>query len=511
MIDATPLLRLYARRRGAVLARQDPAAAQERELLRLVGRAKDTRFGRAHDFGRIRSIADFRARVPLRRYEDFWTEWWQPAFPRLDGVTWPGTIPYFAATSGTTTGKTKYIPVSREMMASNKWAAFDLLSFHVLNRPGSRLLGGRNFMLGGSTDLVELAPGIYSGDLSGIAANEVPRWAQPFYFPPKDLALIADWERKVETVGRLSLVQDIRCIGGTASWLLLFFDRLAAMRGDPEPRAARLYPNLELVVHGGVDFAPYRPQFGRLLEGSHAELREVYPASEGFVAVADRGTGEGLRMLLDNGIFFEFVPVEELDAPAPRRFWIGDVEPGVDYAVAMSSNAGLWAYLLGDLVRFVETRPPRIRVSGRTSYMLSAFGEHLIGAEIEAAVAAAAAGIGAAVTDFSVGPVFPERPGEVGGHLYIVEFAGGPPKPARLDAFAAALDAHLCAANADYRDHRAGGFGMAAPAVTAVPPGSFAGWMRARGRLGGQNKVPRIITDRELFADLLAFTAGRQN
>ncbi len=508
MIDATPLLRLYARRRAAALHRQDPAATQRRQLLRLVRRARDTRFGRDHDFAGIRDVADFQARVPIRRYEAFWSEYWEPTFPHLAGASWPGAIPYFALTSGTTSGKTKYVPVSREMIASNKWAAFDLLTFHVRNRPTSRVLGGKNFMLGGSTALSEEAPGIHSGDLSGIAAAEVPRWAEPFYFPPRHLALIADWEQKIETVGRLSLAEDIRTLGGTASWLLLFFDKLAAMRGDDEPRIARLYPNLELLVHGGVNFGPYRARFERLLEGSHAELREVYPASEGFIAIADRGTGEGLRMLLDIGIFYEFVPAEELDGPAPRRFWAADIEPGVNYAVVMSTCAGAWAYLLGDTVRFVETRPPRLLVTGRISYMLSAFGEHLIGEEIEAAVAAAAAAIGAEIADYSVGPVYPERAGETGGHLYVVEFAGEVPGADRIDAFARAVDAHLADANPDYRDHRAGGFGMAPPRVQAVPPGTFAAWMHARGRLGGQNKVPRIITDGELFASLRAAAAG---
>ena len=511
MIDATPVLRGYARYRGRQLARQDPAEAQRRQLLRLLRRAKDTRFGREHEFGSIRTVAEFQSRVPIRRYEDFWADYWQPAFPRLTDVTWPGTIPYFALTSGTTSGNTKYVPVSREMVASNKWAVFDLLTFHLESRPDSRVLGGKNFMLGGSTDLVEQAPGIYSGDLSGIAANEVPVWARPFYFPPRPLALIADWEEKLRAIGPLSLAQDIRVIGGTASWLLLFFDRMAALAGRTVPRVAEIYPNLELIVHGGVNFAPYRARFERLLEGSRAELREIDPASEGFIAVADRGSGEGLRMVLDNGLFYEFVPLEELDSPAPRRFWIGDVETGVNYAIVLSTCAGAWAYVLGDTVRFVDTRPPRLLITGRTSYMLSAFGEHVIGEEIEAGVAAAAAAIGAAVTDYSVGPIYPEQAGEIGGHLYVVEFAGGIPDAASLSEFGRAIDSSLSTANPDYKDHRAGGFGMTEPRILPVPPGTFAEWMRSRGRLGGQNKVPRIINDRELVASLTAFARGRRN
>ena len=354
------------------------------------------------------------------------------------------------------------------MVGANRRAVFDLLTFHLRNRPRSHVLGGKSFMLGGSTDLAELAPGIRGGDLSGIAAGEVPGWAQTFFYPPKDLALIADWEEKLQAIGPLSLTQDVRVIGGTASWLLLFLDRMAATAGRTVPRVAELYPNLEMIVHGGVNFAPYRARFERLIEGSRAELREIYAASEGVIAVADRGTGEGLRMMLDNGIFYEFVPLEELASPEPRRFWIGNVETGVNYALLLSTCAGAWAYVLGDTVRFVDTRPPRLLITGRTSYMLSAFGEHVIGEEIESAVAAAAAAIGAAVTDYSVGPLYPERPGDIGGHLYVVEFAGGIPDAAHLSEFARVVDDHLSAANPDYKDHRAGGFGMTEPRILPV-------------------------------------------
>lgn len=502
MIDATPLLRLYARHRLRALARQRPAAAQEAMLLRLVRRAEATRFGRDHGFRRILSVRDFQERVRLRRYEDFWQDYWKVPFPVLTDVAWPGTIPYFAATSGTTTGVTKHIPVSRPMLRANTRAAFDLLVHHVAARPGSRVMGGRNFMLGGSTDLTELAPGILSGDLSGIMAREIPPWARGRTFPPADLALLADWARKVDILGRRSVETDIRTVGGTTSWLLLFFERLAELFPGRPRSLASFYPELDLVVHGGVAFEPYRARFHAWLEGSRAELREVYPASEGFLALADRGEGEGLRLLLDNGLFFEFVPLEELSAPAPRRFWAATVETGVNYAVVLSSCAGVWAYVLGDTVRFVDTDPPRVLVTGRTSYTLSAFGEHLIGEEVEHAVADAASAICADVADFSVGPLYPHASGERGGHLYVVEFARGVPAPPALARFAAALDERLSALNADYAAHRAGGFGMDPPVVEPAPPGTFAAWMQARGKLGGQNKVPRILNDQELLRSL---------
>jgi hypothetical protein len=377
--DATPLLRIYARHRLARLARQDPVAEQQRQLLRLVRRAAGTRFGRDHRFNEVRGVADFQARVKLRRYEDMWNDYWRDPFPRLVDCTWPGTMPFFALTSGTTSGATKYIPCSREMNRANAWAAIDILVHHLANRPASRVLGGKSFMLGGSTDLVRHAPGIQSGDLSGIATSQIPRWARCWSFPPRELALITDWEVKVERLARTCLDQDIRAISGTPSWLLVFFERLFAVRPDCAGRLHRVFPNLELLVHGGVNFAPYRRQFEDLLRGSHAELREVYPASEGFFAVADRGPGEGMRLIIDNGLFYEFVPCDALQDEHPPRHWLADARTGVDYALAISSCAGLWAYIVGDTVRLIERNPPRLLVTGRLSYFLSAFGEHLSG------------------------------------------------------------------------------------------------------------------------------------
>ncbi len=506
MLNFTPLMRRWAGWRSAKLDRQDAATVQERQLLSLVARARSTAFGRDYDFSSVRSVADFQTRVPLRRFEDFWQDYWRDPFPQLKNVTWPGTIPYFAVTSGTTSGRTKYIPCSKEIITAYSLAGGDLMGFHVRNRPHSRVLGGKSFMLGGSTDLTEQAPGIYSGDVSGIMTANMPRWFRGRVFPPRDLALLSDWEEKVARLAAACASEDIRLIGGTPSWLLIFFDALAELRGVT-PNLATLFPNLEVLVHGGVDFAPYRRRFTELLAGSHAELREVYPASEGFIAAADRGEGEGLRLNLSHGLFYEFVPVEELDSETPTRHWIADAEPGVNYALVLSTCAGLWGYVLGDTVELVDRDPPRIKVTGRISYMLSAFGEHLIAAEVEAAVSAAAGEIGASVNDWSVGPVFPAAAGDLGGHLFIVEFAESAISDAQLAAFAKRIDRDLCATNEDYAAHRSEGFGLQPPQVRRVPPGSFAAWMKSRGQLGGQHKVPRIILDQDLFANLQKFVA----
>lgn len=505
MLNATPLLNLYARLRLRQLRGSDPRVVQERQLLRLVGKARDTRFGRDHGFAGIRSVQDFQQRVPLRTYDSFWTDYWQPSFPVLINATWPGTVPYFAMTSGTTTGVTKYIPCTQPMIASNVRAGTDLFMFHVINRPGSRVLGGQSFMLGGSTRLEHLASGVQAGPVSGILAKRIPWWAKGRQFPPAEIAAIPDWEQRVEAIGSAALDKDIRVIGGTPSWLLILFDRLAERRPGVERRLAALFPGLELLVHGGVSFAPYRPLFRELLQGSHAETREVYPASEGFIALADRGNGEGLRLMLDTGLFYEFIPVEELGAPAPTRHWIETVRKDINYAIVLSTCAGLWSYIVGDTIRFVDLDPPRILVTGRTSYSLSAFGEHLIGEEIEASVAHAAEAIGSGISDYAVGVLFPEKQGDLGRHLFLVEFTEADVGEGRLQTFAQVLDRSLAQRNDDYRTHRLGDLAMQAPLVQALKPGTYAAWMKSRGKLGDQHKVPRIINDQDLFRNLREF------
>jgi len=505
MIDGTPLLKMFARRRQAALDREDATAAQEQQLRKLLARAARTKFGRDHSFSEIGSVADFQARVKLWRYEDMWSEYWLPSFPKLVNCTWPGTMPYFALSSGTTSGTTKYIPCSDDMNSANARAARDVLVHHIRNRPNTRILGGKNFMLGGSTDLTELTEGIFAGDLSGIVAARLPAWARGFIYPPQELALIADWEKKIKAISRGVLKEDIRNIAGTPSWLLIFFERLFALDPNREPLLHAFFPNLELITHGGVNFAPYRPQFEALLKGSHAETREVYAASEGFIAAADRGPGEGMRLVADNQLFFEFIPLEELDSKNPTRHWVKTIELGVDYAIAVTSCAGLFAYILGDTVKFVDRTPPRLLVTGRTSYYLSSFGEHLTGEDIEEAVGAATAAIGAQVTDYSVGSIFPDSENSRGRHLYIVEFSTPPPDEAQSKRFLTTIDAVLSDRNDDYRAHRSGGFGLDPPQLNAVPRGTFAAWMKSRGQLGGQHKVPRIIANQALFDSLRKF------
>ncbi len=487
MLDGTPFLAAWGRRRIAALMRADPAATQQALLLRLLHQARDTRFGRAHGFATIRDVASFQARVPLRRYEDFWAEWWKQDYPVLRDINWPGRIPSVALSSGTTAGRTKRIPVSAAMMRANRGAGMDTLAWHLHHHPRSRPFAGRTLMLGGSTALDVIGPGVRAGDLSGIVAHEVPWPLRPWVWPPERLALMPDWDSKIAALALTTPRPAIRVLTGTPSWLLMLLDR---MGGAPP------FPNLELLVHGGVAWPPYRDRIAPYLPPGCA-TREVYAASEGFLAIADRGDGEGLRLNLDRGVFHEFVPVAELDSPNPTRHWAATIETGIDYAVVVTTVAGLHAYVVGDVVRFIDRDPPRLLITGRTAWTLSAFGEHLAGHEVVAALEAACAIARVTPAEWCCGPEFE---GAQGRHHVLLEGTGD---AARLGTL---LDQALAAANADYAAHRQGGQ-LLLPRVTLLPPGRFHAWMRATGRLGGQNKVPHIIADPARFAEAARFLA----
>jgi len=506
---AGPAFRAVAARRVHRLATQDPVAAQEAVLRKMVQRAAATKFGRDHGFASVKTVADFQRLVPLRRYDDFWREYWQPTFPRAENCTWPGLAPYYAMSSGTSTGVNKYLPTTPELIHSNALMMRDVMAYHAANRPGTRALRGKVMLLGGSTQLTIEAPGVQSGDLSGIELLEIGWPMRRWFFPPLHLAAIPDYEAKIDALAKAALTEDLRVIIGPPNWLMVFFDRLLAQR----PGATRLvdfFPNLELLVHGGMAFAPYRARFQRLLDGSHAEFREIYAASEGFFAVADRGDGDGLRLVVDSGVFYEFVPLAELGSPNPTRHWLGTAETGIEYALAISTPAGAWSYLIGDTVRLIETRPARLFVTGRTSYVLTPFGEHIIHDQLQDALGAAARATGLEIAEYSVGPIFAPSGAVAGRHLYVVEFVAGIPSTDQLSVFAATADQRLIALNEDYARRRARDINLLGPEILAVPRGTFLDWLKTRGRIGGQIKVPRVLNDRVLLDGLehVAVAAG---
>jgi hypothetical protein len=477
----------------------DPAAAQERLLLSLARTGSRTAFGREHDLGGVRSVADFQRRVPLVQFGDLERYWQRLRAGELD-VVWPGRIPLFAMTSGST-GTPKLVPVSRAGLRGFLRAGRDILSHYLAATGDAEHFHGQFLYLGGSRELAADASGAMLGDLSGIVADETPWVYQPFRLPSPSAHAIADWDVKLEAVAVEAFDADVRAVSGIPSWLLALFERVLALRraaGLPADTIADAWPNLSLVVPGGVSFEPYRALFRDVI-GKPFHALEVYVCSEGFLAIQDRLDNRDLLLRMDAGVFHEFVPVAELGAANPTRHWAGTVETGVEYALALTTASGVWGCYLGDTVRFESLRPHRIRFAGRTEQFVNAFGEHLRATEVEAALVAACAATNASAIECHVAPRYPTAESRVRGHEWFVEFER---PPADERAFVRVLDDALRERNVDYDEHRRGGADLAEPRLVKVARGAFRAAMKHEGRSGGQHKIPRTRNDRSFVQSL---------
>lgn len=492
------LFSIWARRRVRAveaLALRAPDAQAE-TLSALVATASGTSFGRAHGFDGIRSHADFARNVPVRRYVET-IPWLTRQLHGEEDVTWPGRPRWFAKTSGTTAGD-KSIPVTDALVAQNSRAGRDVLAFYLRSAPGSRLFEGNLLFLGGSTTMEPLPAGGHVGDLSGIMSAEMPFWLRQRVLPSPNVVAIRDWEMKLEAIARETLGKNVTLLSGMPSWSLLLFERWRALSGGRAP--GELFPGLELFVHGGVRYEPYREPV-ELAFGRPFRRLEVYPASEGFLAVQDDLASPGMLLGLDYGTFYEFVPAAEAGSSTARRLTLSDVQVGETYSIVLSNVAGLWAYEIGDLVRFVSLSPPRVVVAGRTMAFSNCCGENLIVEEIEEAFVRACAETGATPGEFTVAAL-PGSSADARPRLQWVLESADPAFPG--GAFARAVDAVLRSRNHDYDTKRTGDVGMLPPVVALVPPGTFHVWMRAHGRLGGQHKIQRLRNDRDVADALLA-------
>ncbi|MGI4834367.1 MAG: GH3 family domain-containing protein [Janthinobacterium lividum] len=473
---------------------RQPAATQARLLRQLARAAARTAFGRAHGLGGVRTPADLAARVPVRDYEGL-RPWFEQVRAGQPNVLWPGRPLYLAKTSGTTSGA-KYIPITRASIGNHIGGARDALLHYVAATGRARFLDGKLIFLSGSPEL-ERVGGIPTGRLSGIVNHHVPSYLRSNQLPSYATNCLDDWETKLDAIVAETLGQPLTLISGIPPWVQMYFDRLVAYTGRP---VGELFPKFDLFVSGGVSMAPY---LGRLREsiGRPVDTIELFPASEGFLAFQDQLGNPGLLLRLHSGIFFEFVPAERFFEANPPRLSISEVELGRQYAVVLTSNAGLWAYSLGDTVRFVDLHPHRVVVTGRLTHFLSAFGEHVIGEEVEAALREARRQHPEAeVIEFTVAPLVSADPRQPSRHQWLVEFAQPPHDAA---AFAAALDANLRQRNAYYDDLRQGHI-LAPLQLTPLPLGAFRRYMKRMGKLGGQNKVPRLGNDRALAEGLLS-------
>jgi len=496
---------VHRRMRQMDRAANAPAAVQQRLLLGLVRRAAATEWGRTHGYTHIRTVRDFQRAVPIGRYDDL-APLWHRAFDGTRDVAWPGHIRYFALSSGTTAGASKALPVSDEAIRVNRRSGLAMLGLIERQAPGTHLLGGKTLYFGGCTKLQPRGP-CWQGDASGINARHLPRLAWRYRLPDPDIGAIADWEAKVEAICDRHLRSPVRGVVGLPSWSLILFRRLIDVARERVGRqvatVADIWPDLEVFVHFGMAFEPYRRQFHELV-GRPIATVDTYSSSEGGLNAVQTEQGDpAMQLLVDSGAFYEFVPFSELDSPDPPRLTLNDVELDVPYAVLLSTCAGIWAYDVGDVVRFTSLRPPRIVFASRTALQLNVFGEHVIQEHLDKAMAAACDSLGATASDFTVASVLPTADDPRGRHVWLVECVGEPPP---LDALARELDAAVSASSADYASHRVGDFGMAAPEVVPLAPGTFYEWARRHGKLGGQHKVPRIAPTEEMVDELRALS-----
>ena len=484
--------------------RERPEALQAQLLAYLLGRAKRTEWGRRYGFGGGLGAAEFARRVPVSTYEQLYPELERVLRGQAD-VLWPGRPHWFAKSSGTTNARSKYIPVTKEALHQGHYrAGRDMLALSTHLYPQERLLAGKTLSLGGALGVNPFRPSeraARAGDVSAVIMAQLPGWAEGLRTPPLQLALLGEWEEKIERIARHVLHQDVRVLAGVPTWMVVLLRRVVALAGAAH--ITDVWPQLRLFLHGAVAFGPYRELFGQLIPDARMRYLEIYNASEGYFALQDQPDSADLLLLLDHGIYYEFLPADQWAAPTPQAVTLAEVALGQSYALVISTNAGLWRYLVGDTVRFTSLAPYRVRITGRTKHFLNAFGEEVVIENAETAVAAACRATGAVVRDFTAAPVWfaAGNAHSRGGHEWVVEFVGTAVPD--LAHFGAVLDATLGELNSDYAAKRHRGLALAAPRVHAVPPGTFEAWLAQQGKLGGQHKVPRLLNSREVLEAVL--------
>jgi hypothetical protein len=460
---------------------------------KLLKQAQNTTFGKDHNFSKINSYAEFKNQVPIRDYEDL-----KPYVERVvageKDILWKGKPLYFAKTSGTTSG-TKYIPLTKASMPTHIAAARNALLHYIAETKKSDFLQGRMIFLQGSPEMGE-KNGIKTGRLSGISAHYVPKYLQKNRLPSWKTNCIEDWETKVEAIIDETLHENMTLIGGIPSWVQMYFERIVERTGK---KVGEVFPNFNLFVYGGVNYEPYRNKFENLI-GRKVDTIELYPASEGFISYQDAQNEKGMLLLTNNGIFYEFIPAEEFYNENPTRISLADVKLGVNYVLILNTNAGLWGYNIGDTVEFVSLDPHRIIVTGRIKHFISAFGEHVISNEVENALNFQTENTSIRINEFTVAPQITPETG-LPYHEWFIEFEN---KPADLALFAKNIDKSLQEQNSYYFDLIVGKI-LQPLKITLIEKGGFHHYMKSVGKLGGQNKIPRLSNDRKIANELSKF------
>lgn len=476
-----------------------PIEVQQDLFRKLIQTARSTEWGTRFGYTSIQSPEEYRSRVPLNDYNSL-KPWIDRLMKGEKNVLWPTDIKWFAKSSGTTSDKSKFIPVSQEAIEEcHMKGGKDLLSFYCNNHPVTKIFTGKSIAMGGSRKVMEVGTEeyIYQGDLSAIIISNLPFWAELRRTPDLSIALMDEWESKIEEMAKVTMTHDVTTISGVPSWVLLLFNRVLEISG--KSNLIEVWPDFELFMHGGVSFAPYREQFKKLFPSDQVTYLETYNASEGFFGIQDRDKADDMLLMLDYGIYYEFIPMDEWGKEDPKTRMLSEVETGVQYALVISTNAGLWRYIIGDTVVFTSLNPFRIRITGRTRNFINAFGEELIVDNAESALSIACEKCNTTVKEYTAAPVYLSE-NKRGAHEWLIEFAT---PPADLAEFTRIFDGALKSVNSDYEAKRYRGLMLQEPIIRPVPAGTFYKWLKSKGKLGGQNKVPRLSNDRKYVEEIL--------
>lgn len=462
----------------------------------------NTEFGKQHSFNKISSHRDFTKAIPLQTYEDL-----KPYVERLkDGeqnLLWPTEIKWFAKSSGTTSDKSKLIPVSKESLETCHYkGGKDLLGMYYANHPKTKLFNGKHLIIGGSAQINQITKDSYFGDLSAIIIKNLPWWCELRRTPKKETALMDQWEEKIERLARETATEDVHILAGVPSWTMVLLKRI--LEANNTDNILDIWPNLELFMHGGVSFEPYRDQFRNLIKKNTMNYVETYNASEGFFGIQDRMGASDMLLMLDYGIFYEFIPMSEFGGDSAPAITLKEVELYTNYAIVISTNGGLWRYVLGDTVQFTSRQPYRIQITGRTKHFINAFGEELIIDNANKAFTIACERSNASIKEYTGGPIYMTEE-QQGGHEWLVEFER---EPDNLSYFIKAFDTALMSLNSDYEAKRSNDLTIREPVIRIVPNGTFYEWLKSKGKLGGQHKVPRLSNDRKLIDELNTFISA---
>ena len=477
---------------------QNPIAAQREVLQHLATSAQYTEFGKKHNFSSLFNIRSFKEAIPIQEYDDV-----KPYIERMmngeENILWNTPVKWFAKSSGTTSDKSKFIPVSEESLVDGHYkAAKDILTIYYNNFPYSDLLTGKGLVIGGSHKINQVNENVQFGDLSAVLMQNAPFWGQWLRTPELNIALLDEWENKIEKLASITSKENVSSLSGVPTWTIVLIKRILELTG--KETLAEVWPGLELYMHGGVSFIPYKEQFQKLI-GKDISYLEMYNASEGFFAAQDNPTEDGLLLFTDHGIFYEFMPVDEYGKDNPKTIGLDKVQLNMNYAPVISTSGGLWRYLLGDTIQFTSLNPFKIKVSGRLKHFINAFGEELIIDNADKAIAIACEQTGAIVTDYTAAPVY-FTDNSNGAHEWLIEFEK---KPDDFNGFIFELDTALKNLNSDYEAKRYKDIALRKPLVKMMKQGTFTEWLKSKGKLGGQHKVPRLSNDRKYIDEILQF------